>query len=1260
MELQDITHNSSLDETPNMDKERKHFVFGEIEFEDVERTRDQYDHPEVNIPKAKSQFVKVDPDCDIGELIEEIKTHWSLDHPNLLISVLGGAWDFPVNDGVRDVLRQGIIKTTVGTTAWILTNGINVGVSKYVAKAVKKSKLVSKYLRKKPTAVVTIGIESLSNVRTNQRVKLRTIRRATLTSSMNDTKAETKGHRILDPNHTHFILVDDSGDPAAESSTKPLHNVRENFEKAMNKYMGEASMTDLDDVINEIPSNEHRDFIKAMRLSFPEEDEEVCALDVLKSWKKDHGMNATRRTIVQALKRMKNKQVVKQIEERWKDGPVPVVCIYIEGGHHTIEHACRAVQNGMPIVVVNHSGRAANLMALAYKSDGLKWENEKLEYKLRRITPKEVVQSVLKLIQSSLSEHRKRILWHIYDGTNSNLEIDQVILKALMQANREDSHRQLNLAQTWNRHDIVRTQLFASMRETMEWEDYNAEKEYFQERLLTVIVNNKPGFVRLYLGNGAIHIETYLTRRVLTQLYFEVKKSPLKKILQRKTLSDAILSTLKPTCSPCCNTDTDEIPSNNDNDSQGYFGLKKIGDTIQSLTSSNINPYVSSMDGSRFNETFRNPFHHLFLFAVLNGFHEMAEYFWEEGNEHIATALVAREIYLGMARRLEGDKQTELENMASKYEELACKILEQCRKDHDKDFRKHDLSRLLMRELSPFLGGTTCLKLAESTESRRFIAHPSVQSLVNEVWRHGLPEEKDHGSGTANIKRTCFQKTVRVWTAPRTTFAFNVVSNILLLALFSYILLSNQVSSPTPSWWEVLLIIWVGTILIEELRQIFHEVFNKKWKDYIEDYWNKIDVIMLNLFVVAMIFRFVPSTNEIGRLLLALDLFFFYFRQLHVFTISEKLGPKVIMVFKMFVDLVFFLSILFIILLGYGIAVHSIQFPKDTDAASLVAGILYRPYFQIYGELFIEGRSVLDPDDSCSTNQTEIELGADRCPEHGHIALISLGLYMMISNVLLLNLLIATFSNTFETVQEETDLHWKFHSYALTKEFFQRPDLMPPLIIITDIYRFIIWIMRKVGVYRFQWRPEKIQRKYSREEDERLVKLAELVAHRYVSQARRLHQKDACPCCQFTEMSKRRIFVRLNEFDHLTDKNNLQNEQVSNTLEKSGKWSENKLTVELVCEEEGQGFGFSIKELKILIDSSQEIETVNVIGGLIPGGVAGQDGRLTAGDKLISVNGINIEHSTREFGVQVLKNAGNKIDIVVTKMRTEDNDEIFV
>ena len=53
-------------------------------------------------------------------------------------------------------------------------------------------------------------------------------------------------------------------------------------------------------------------------------------------------------------------------------------------------------------------------------------------------------------------------------------------------------------------------------------QDYQAEKEYFEEKLQTALVNNKPGFVKLYLKNGAISIEKFLTKRQLRQLYTEV------------------------------------------------------------------------------------------------------------------------------------------------------------------------------------------------------------------------------------------------------------------------------------------------------------------------------------------------------------------------------------------------------------------------------------------------------------------------------------------------------------------------------------------------------------------------------------------------------------------------------------------------------------------------------------------------------------------------------------------------------------------
>ena len=54
-------------------------------------------------------------------------------------------------------------------------------------------------------------------------------------------------------------------------------------------------------------------------------------------------------------------------------------------------------------------------------------------------------------------------------------------------------------------------------------------------------------------------------------------------------------------------------------------------------------------------------------------------------------------------------------------------------------------------------------------------------------------------------------------------------------------------------------------------------------------------------------------------------------------------------------------------------------------------------------------------------------------------------IYVVIGNVLLINLLIAMFSSTYEQVQENADQIWKFNRYKLVYEFVNVPILPPPL-----------------------------------------------------------------------------------------------------------------------------------------------------------------------------------------------------------------------
>ena len=71
------------------------------------------------------------------------------------------------------------------------------------------------------------------------------------------------------------------------------------------------------------------------------------------------------------------------------------------------------------------------------------------------------------------------------------------------------------------------------------------------------------------------------------------------------------------------------------------------------------------------------------------------------------------------------------------------------------------------------------------------------------------------------------------------------------------------------------------------------------------------------------------------------------------------------------------------------------------------------------------------------------------------------------TSVLLINLLIAMFSNTFDRLQTDTDCIWKFQHYSLVCYHLTRPTLPPPLIIISHIWRSIVYLFARYS--HIQW-----------------------------------------------------------------------------------------------------------------------------------------------------------------------------------------------
>ncbi|XP_072018188.1 transient receptor potential cation channel subfamily M member 5-like [Amphiura filiformis] len=336
--------------------------------------------------------------------------------------------------------------------------------------------------------------------------------------------------------------------------------------------------------------------------------------------------------------------------------------------------------------------------------------------------------------------------------------------------------------------------------------------------------------------------------------------------------------------------------------------------------------------------------------------------------------------------------------------------------------------------------------------------------------------------------------------APRVAFCQYLMFYLLFLALFSYMMLSDQLASRWPQEVEYVLMVWVATFIAEEIR----EMIAHSPKRYFRVPWNWNDIFNLTLFTVGMILRLTAFGRNEARIILAFSLFGFYFRLLHELTPFKFTGPKVLMVGQMILDVLVILTIMIILLLAYGMSTTAILYPHTSDPVSLVTSIIYRPYFQIYGELALDSIDVTADDGGCTTNETAIQLdGAMRCPEHVGWGVFCLALWMILSNALLLNLLIAMFSNTYERVNEKNELFWRFMRYSITKEYYKKPSLAPPFIIIVHFWRLGRFMFRNI----WTWNSPTLKLGFNEDQQRHIKALEKQVVYDYIMKKRQDEQE---------------------------------------------------------------------------------------------------------------------------------------------------------
>ncbi|CAF1026030.1 unnamed protein product [Adineta steineri] len=344
------------------------------------------------------------------------------------------------------------------------------------------------------------------------------------------------------------------------------------------------------------------------------------------------------------------------------------------------------------------------------------------------------------------------------------------------------------------------------------------------------------------------------------------------------------------------------------------------------------------------------------------------------------------------------------------------------------------------------------------------------------VTYQSLPEKDENiGSNTPSVR----DRIKWFYEAPVVHFYYNFIFFVSFLTLFSYVLLvdyfplniygekrSGIENLPIPIT-EIILHICIGSLIIDELSQFILQT-TKKYH-YSTNPWNWMDLAGILFYLIAFITRWfvIESVFICSKIFMSIDLVIWYIRILYLFAAYEVLGPKLTMIYEMMKDaLLIFLCFILIILFGFSIASWSLlttsqqvvwsNTTNDTDIKVTVlsedTGKLWR--WQVLRDVFNWGiwkvfGQVAEPyNDAVSENDA-----------YGTFVFIFAIGFTVISNVLLLNVLIAMFNEKILRVQEKSNELWRYQRFWLIYEYKDKTILPPPFNILCYIIQAIEYIV---------------------------------------------------------------------------------------------------------------------------------------------------------------------------------------------------------
>ncbi|XP_078329886.1 transient receptor potential cation channel subfamily M member-like 2 [Crassostrea virginica] len=773
--------------------------------------------------------------------------------------------------------------------------------------------------------------------------------------------------------------------------------------------------------------------------------------------------------------------------------PIPIAIIVCEGDVQTVAHTAGALQHKLPVIIMKGSGKAADLIPVYLERPdqlrkeagilfGMKFEDtifsalkKDLEIicqnkdlvgifdlncddplKLSSIVGETVVscwsvEKPLTTIKKEVEKDTNQVSQETIPKETVNSEvqednlgtsIEKMTFRKLIESFKKQPRRDV-LDPSFTTPTSLPLYFYFGyqlLQETNKWEECG------DILLLEALKENRCDYVMVLLDRGV-----KLTKKNLPELYAQTVSCEACKFKKHDCfhMQWILKQILPPEAETICHTYPHALRKL-DQSPRKYEGKIETlqNDPINSVAASakrlccKILQYEAlKIDDQTTNETLNtSDTSDILLWAIFANRKEIAEICWLRGTDHILSGLICSVLLHKLSKKALRVKEhclsEDLEEHAKIFEQRCIKIMDGMYKEDTKH-----AARAMNDEAMIWGVKTSPLTIAYENFMYEIVAHICSRKYLNRKWYNKLPPDLFSFFQTAPQKKLLFIQ------APLTKYIINYIMFFTMLIMYSAFVLTsvhtNYYEQGVGKIFEYYVYIWTFGDFIEEgiscfnflgSESRFRRSIRLRIKRYLYDFWNAVDLLSYILLIIALFVRHLhPSENfTIARRMFSFSLLIMYLRFLEVFLIHRTLGPSLIMIKEMLKDLLGFLLIALFVVLGVGCYYHANQYPDYQNFWSggwtewRIWDLLYYPYWQIYAELNLD---YLQAEEAVSPGSNDI------APLKDWTVIAVAAAYLLFAHLLLVNLVIAMFSYTFERVQQNSEKLWWYERYTAVHDY---------------------------------------------------------------------------------------------------------------------------------------------------------------------------------------------------------------------------------